>query len=69
MRHALYKEATSVLVHATKPSALRNWALAVAKRRGLQKARVALTRRLATVLHRMWRDRSAFQPQGRLTTI
>jgi len=45
MRHALYEAATSMLVHATKPSALRNWALVVAKRRGLQKARVALARR------------------------
>lgn len=69
MRHALYEAATSMLVHATKPSALRNWGLAVAKRRGLQKARVALARRLAVVLHRMWRDGSVFQPQGRLTTI
>jgi transposase len=69
MRHALYEAATSMLVHATKPSALRNWALVVAKRRGLQKARVALARRLAVVLHRMWRDGSVFQPQGRLTTI
>ncbi|GJD31095.1 IS110 family transposase ISAzs32 [Methylobacterium adhaesivum] len=69
MRHALYEAATSMLVHATKPSALRNWALVVAKRRGLQKARVALARRLAVVLHRMWRDGSVFQPQGRLPTI
>lgn len=69
MRHALYEAATSMLVHATKPSALRNWALAVAKRRGLQKARVALACRLAVVLHRVWRDGSVFQPQGRLTTI
>jgi transposase len=64
-RHALYEAATSMLVHATKPSALRSWALAVAKRRGLQKARVALARRLAVLLHRMWRDGTAFQPQGR----
>lgn len=64
-RHALYEAATSMLVHATKPSALRNWALAIAKRRGLQKARVALARRLAVVLHRMWRDGSVFHPQGR----
>jgi transposase len=64
-RHALYEAATSMLVHATKPSSLRHWALAIAKRRGLQKARVALARRLAVVLHRMWRDGSVFHPQGR----
>ena len=68
-RHALYEAATSMLVHATKPSALRSWALAIAKRRGLQKARVALARRLAVVLHRMWRDGSVFHPQGRIAMI
>jgi transposase len=36
-RHALYEAATSMLVHATRPSALRSWAVAVAKRRGLQR--------------------------------
>jgi transposase len=65
-RHALYEAATSMLVHATKPSALRNWAVMVAKRRGLQKARVALARRLAVLLHRMWRDGTEFQAQGRV---
>jgi transposase len=64
-RHALYEAATSMLVHASKPSALRSWAVAVAKRRGLPKARVALARRLAVVLHRMWCDGTAFQPLGR----
>lgn len=69
-RHALYEAATSMLVHATKPSALRDWALAVARRRGLQKARVALARRLAVVLHRMWRDGTSFQPQpGRAAVV
>jgi transposase len=67
-RHALFEAATSMLVHATKPSALRNWALAVARRRGLQKARVALARRLAVVLHRMWRDSTTFQPEGLIAT-
>ena len=65
-RHALFEAATSMLVHATKPSALRSWALAIAERRGLQKARVALARRLAVVLHRMWRDGTTFQPHGRV---
>jgi len=56
-----------MLVHATKPSALRNWALAIARRRGLQKARVALARRLAVVLHRMWCDGTTFRPEGLVT--
>jgi transposase len=63
-RHALFEAATSMLVHASKPSTLRSWALEVAERRGLQKARVALARRLAVVLHRMWRDGTTFCPRG-----
>jgi transposase len=54
-----------MLVHASKPSALRSWAVAIAQRRGLQKARVALARRLAVVPHRMWSDGTTFQPLGR----
>jgi hypothetical protein len=32
----------------------------VAKRRGMKRAKVALARKLATVLHRMWVDRTDF---------
>jgi transposase len=35
--------------------------LAVAKRRGMQKALVAVARKLAIVLHRMWRDETDFR--------
>ena len=33
----------------------------VAKRRGLQKAIVALARRLSVIMHRMWRDGTEFR--------
>jgi transposase len=33
---------------------LKVWGLVVAKRRGMQKALVAVARKLAIVLHRMW---------------
>ena len=32
----------------------------VAKRRGLRRAKVALARKLATVLHRIWADGTGF---------
>jgi transposase len=35
--------------------------MGVMKRRGLKKARVALARKLAIVLHRMWVDGTPFQ--------
>jgi transposase len=58
---ALYEAAHSLLVRATKWSALRAWGLQVAKRRGMARARVAVARKLAVILHRMWSDGSEFR--------
>ena len=46
---------------APKWSALRAWGMAVAKRRGMARARVAMARKLAVILHRMWKDGSEFR--------
>ncbi|MBB4319607.1 hypothetical protein GGE43_004757 [Agrobacterium tumefaciens] len=40
---------------------LKAWAMNVAKRHGSKKAKVALARRLAVVMHRMWVDGSEFR--------
>ena len=40
---------------------MKRWALGVAQRRGMRRAKVALARKLATVLHRLWVDRSEFR--------
>lgn len=55
-RTALYEAAQVMLTRAKSFSALKRWALEVAKRRGMKRAMVALARKLATVLHRMWVD-------------
>jgi len=60
-RTALYEAAHSLLIRATKWSALRAWGMNVAKRRGMARARVAVARKLAVILHRMWADGSAFR--------
>ena len=44
-----------------RPSALKAWGLRLAKKRGLKRACVALARKLAGVLHRMWLDGSEFR--------
>ena len=72
-RTALYEAAHSLLIRSTKWSALRAWGMNVAKRRGMARARVAVARKLAVILHRMWVDGSpssagASRPQrGRMT--
>lgn len=61
VRTALYEAAQVILHRATGFSTLKRWALDVAKRRGMKRATVALARKLATILHRMWVDETDFR--------
>jgi transposase len=60
-RTALYEAAHSLLVRSSKWSALRIWGLAVVRRRGMARAKVAVARKLAVILHRMWSDGTDFR--------
>ncbi len=68
VRTALYEAAHIMLTRASRFSALKRWAMDVAKRRGMKRAKVALARKLATVLHRMWVDASAFRWSKEIVT-
>ncbi len=61
VRTALYEAANVLLTRVTRYSSLKRWAMEVAKRRGLKRARVALARKLGVVLHRIWVDGSEFR--------
>jgi transposase len=61
VRTALYEAANAILSRPVRFSALKRWAMEVARRRGLKRAKVALARKLAGVLHRMWTDSSEFR--------
>src|SRR5690242_18907853 len=61
MRTMLYEAAQSMLFHSTKWSWLKAWAMKIAKHRGMKKAIVALARRLAVIMHRIWTDGSEFR--------
>lgn len=61
VRTALYEAAHVILTRPVKGAGgLKRWALAVARRSGQRKAKVALARRLAVILHRMWMDGTPF---------
>ena len=60
-RTALYEAAHSLLVRSKKWSSLRVWGMGVARRRGMARARVAVARKLAVILHRMWSDATEFR--------
>jgi transposase len=61
MRVMLYEAAQTMLSHAAKWSWLKAWAMQIARRRGMKKAIVALARRLAVVMHRIWMDGTEFR--------
>jgi transposase len=61
VRTALYEAANVMLTRAGRFSSLKRWALEVARRRGMRRAKVALARKLASVLHRMWVDGASFR--------
>jgi len=61
VRTALYEAANVLLVRVHRFSALKRWAMEVAKRRGAKRAKVALARKLAVILHRMWVDGTDFR--------
>src|SRR6516162_3360384 len=61
MRIMLYEAAQSMLVRTAKWSWLKAWAMKIARHRGMKKAIVALARRLAVIMHRMWVDGTEFR--------
>ena len=60
MRSYLYEAANVLLTRVAKWSALKAWGMRVAKRRSLAKAKVAVARKLAVILHRMWVNGTEF---------
>jgi transposase len=61
MRVMLYEAAQSMLTRTVKWSWLKAWAMKIARRRGMKKAIVALARRLAVIMHRIWVDGTEFR--------
>jgi transposase len=68
MRVMLYQAAQIMLVRSTKWSWLKAWAMQIARRRGMKKAIVALARRLAVIMHRIWIDGTEFRWTREVTT-
>jgi transposase len=62
VRTALYEAAHIILTKPVKGSALKSWAARLSKRAGMQKAKVALARKLAVIMHRMLVDGTPFNP-------
>jgi transposase len=61
LRTLLYEAATVILTRTPRWSGLKAWGVRLAQRQGSKRARVGIARKLAVILHRMWRDGAAFR--------
>jgi len=60
-RKHLYEAATTLLTRTKAFSTLKAWGLKLAKVAGFKKARVAVARKLAVILHAMWKTNTPFR--------
>jgi transposase len=61
VRSTLYTAANALLTRSSKWSALKVWGMQLAKKRGHRRAVIAVARKLAVILHRMWIDDTQFR--------
>jgi transposase len=61
LRRALYEAANSLLGRVKRECALRRWGLALTATKGARRARVAVARKLAALLHTLWRSDTSFR--------
>jgi transposase len=62
MRRLLYSAASTLISCTRKPSRLKEWATKLAERKGRRKAAVAASRKIAVILHCLWRNETVFEP-------
>ncbi len=61
VRCALYTAANAMLTRSSRWSSLKAWGMQLAKTRGHRRAVIAVARKLAVILHRMWLDDTQFR--------
>jgi len=60
LRRALYESANSILGRLKKDCALKSWGLKLAEHKGAKRARVAVARKLAILMHKLWVSEQEF---------
>jgi transposase len=63
-RTHLFEAANALLTRGTRFSALKAWGLRLAKKAGFKKAKTAVARKLAVILHAMWKNGTEFRWQS-----
>lgn len=60
-RTALFTAAHVMLTRSCQWTSIKAWGVRIAKRSSLKKAKIAVARKLAVIMHRMWRDATPFR--------
>lgn len=61
VRTVLYEAASGMLTRSKQHSTLKAWGMRISAKRGHKRAVVAIARKLAVIMHRMWIDGSTFR--------
>jgi transposase len=61
MRTVLFEAAQGLLIRTIKWSWVKAWGMKIARHRGMKRAIVAVARRMAVIMHRMWVDGTQFR--------
>ena len=62
MRATLYAAANAMMMRSVASSEIKSWGLRLMRRKGRRRALVAVARKLAVIMHRMWADNAEFRP-------
>lgn len=63
VRATLYAAANALLMRTTAGSQIKSWGMRLMRTKGRRRAVVAVARKLAVLLHRMWTDGTQFRPE------
>ncbi|MGA9409835.1 MAG: IS110 family transposase [Roseobacter sp.] len=63
VRSTLYAAANSLLMRTMAGSQIKSWGMRLMRTKGRRRAVVAVARKLAVLLHRMWTDGTEFRPE------
>lgn len=61
VRATLYAAANAMMMRAVASSEIKSWGLRLMRRKGRRRAVVAVARKLAVIMHRMWADNTEFR--------
>ncbi len=61
LRSALYEAANNLLARVKRPCAIQTWGKKLAETKGPKRARIAVARKLAVLLHRLWLSETEFR--------